>query len=123
MNNTTFNIPKNIIPQFCDRCGAKHHPADMEVISSEDMQVTAKIECSSCKATYLMHITMPMDGVVSGKKSLFKTDLSQGEIKKFSDVAEIENEEILDSIIAMKKVKSFSDLNNLISNNSDEFAD
>jgi DNA-directed RNA polymerase subunit RPC12/RpoP len=122
MNNTTFNIPKNIIPQFCDRCGAKHNPTDMEVINSEDMQVTAKIDCHSCKATYLMHITMPMDGVVSGRKSLFKTDLSQGEVKKFTGVTSIETEEILDSFIAMKKVKSFSDLDNLLSN-SDEFSD
>jgi hypothetical protein len=122
MNNTTFNIPKNIIPQFCDRCGARHNPTDMEVINSEDMQVTAKIDCNSCKATYLMHITMPMDGVVSGRKSLFKTDLSQGEVKKFTGVASIETEEILDSFIAMKKVKSFRDLDNLLSN-SDEFGD
>lgn len=122
MNNTTFNIPKNIIPQFCDRCGSKHQSTDLEIINSEDMQVTAKIDCSVCKATYLMHISMPMDGVVSGRKSLFKTDLSQGEVKKFSGVASIETEEILDSFIAMKKVKSFSDLSNLLSN-SDELSD
>ena len=123
MNNSPFNIPKNIIPQFCDRCGSKHHPTDMEIISSEDMQFIAKIDCHNCKATYMMHITMPMDGMVSGRKSLFKTDLSQGEVKKFTGVSNIENEEILDSFIAMKKIKSFSDLDTLLSSNSDEISE
>lgn len=122
MNNSSFNIPRNIVPQFCDRCGSRHEPDDLEIISSEEMQVTAKIDCKSCKATYMMHITMPMDGLVSGRKSLFKTDLSQGEVQKFAGTTNIDNEEILDSFIAMKTVGSYKDLEALISGDSDEIS-
>jgi hypothetical protein len=102
-----------LVPNFCDRCGAKHQKTDLEVVNQDMERIVCRVACSNCGTGYMIHINSPADGVVAAKKASYKSDISNSEIKKFSNTERIENEEILDVFIALKEVKTIKDFNYL----------
>ncbi len=103
----------SIIPNYCDKCGSKHQKADLEVIESENSNLVCKLNCTTCKNVYMIHVTSTPDGVISAKGAKFKLDISDQEMKKFSGSDQIAKDEILDVFIALKEVQTLEDFDTL----------
>ena len=124
LQNLIQQIPA-IVPNFCDRCGVKHSQNDFEIVSQEIDKVICKLSCLSCGNTYIIHVNTPLDGsgVFSARRASFPSEISTEEIKKFSNVESINNEEILDVFIALREVKNIDDFNILFSRKGNETSD
>lgn len=109
----------NLVPNFCDRCGARHTKSDLEVVSQDNERIICRIACTNCSTGYMIHINSPAEGVVAAKKASYKSDITTSEFKKFSNTDEIENDEILDVFIALKEVRTINDFNILFAAESD----
>lgn len=104
-----------LLPNFCDRCGAKHEKSDLEIVSQDFDKVVCRLGCINCGSSYMIHINSPAEGIVAAKKSAFKIDASVEEIKKFSMTDEINQDEILDVFMALKDVSTLKDFDILFS--------
>lgn len=104
-----------LIPNFCDKCGAKHNKTDIEIINQDFSGISCRLDCHNCGNSYIMYINSPSDGVLAGKKALLKTDINASEMKKFSNMERLDNNEILDALLALKNINDISDFNGLLS--------
>ena len=104
---------QSIVPNFCEKCGAKHMKTDLEVVERSLDKMVCKLSCTSCQNTYIIHLTASPEGLLTQRKS-FKSDLTQEEYKKFSNFQDIEKEEILDVFVAINSLESIDDLKNLL---------
>jgi hypothetical protein len=100
-----------LIPNFCDKCGAKHNKTDIEIINQDMNGISCRLDCHNCGNSYMMFINSPSDGVMAGKKIQLKTDITSEEMKKYSSLEKIESTEILDALIAFNKVSNIDDFN------------
>jgi malate/lactate dehydrogenase len=105
-----------IIPNYCDKCGSRYDRDDLEIVNQEMGTVTCRLDCKKCGNSYVMHISNPVDGMLAAKKANIKTDITADEMRKFSEVDKIDNEEILDVFIALKAVRNVNDLQDLLGN-------
>ena len=103
----------DLLPKFCDKCGTRHVESDLEQISTEGNKSTFKLECKSCKNTYLFHISSPLGGVLSAKRFPFKPTITSKELKKFADSEIIDDNEVLDIYTNLKSVGTIDDFNRL----------
>lgn len=104
----------NLVPAYCDKCGTKHVKADLEILEHTFDRVVCKLNCTACQNSYMIHVSMPTEGLISAKRAPTKTDISAMEYKKFSSSEKINQEEILDVFIALKDVQTVSDLEVLL---------
>jgi hypothetical protein len=125
LQNLIQQVPA-IVPNFCDRCGAKHSQSDFEIVSQDIEKVMCKLSCYSCGNTYIIHVNTPIDGsgIFSARRASFPSEITTEEIRKFSNVESINNDEILDVFIALRDVKNIDDFNVLFSSevNNTSFA-
>lgn len=98
-----------LMPHFCDRCGSRHDRTDMEVMNVDSDKIVCKLECNNCKNVYLFHVNTPQDGVLSTKRAAIKSDVSGEEMRKFSEVDQLQKDEVLEVFSDMKEVSSISD--------------
>lgn len=103
----------NAIPRYCDKCGAKYNHNDLEIVMNDDSKAVCKLGCTNCSNSYLIHVTNNGDGMLSMSRGPVQSDLSADELKKFSDFAQIENNEILDVYIALGSVQTLTDFESL----------
>lgn len=101
----------SIMPHFCDKCGAKHDQGDLEFVFNDTAKAMCKLSCKNCGNMYMIHINSPMDGMLSAKRSSFKSEISAKEMNKFSGSPRIESDEILDVFNALKGIKNIEDFN------------
>jgi uncharacterized Zn finger protein len=103
-----------LIPQYCDRCGAKHVQTDFEVVFNEKSKVMCRLSCSNCGNIYMIQLNGQTEGgVISAKRTGFKSEITQQEMDKFSDTSLINTNEIIDVYDALKAVKTIEDFNKL----------
>ena len=100
-----------LIPNFCDKCGTKHNKADIEIINQDPSGISCRLDCHNCGNSYLMYLNSPSDGVLSGRKAIIKTDISNSEMRKYTNADILEDNEILDVLITLKEVKNINDFN------------
>lgn len=112
-NQLLQNIP-NFIPNFCDRCGAKHSKHDLEIVNKDPDRFVCRVMCSNCGNISLMQVNIMPDGGVNAKRASVISDILPNEISKFSNSPKIAEEEILDVMIALEKVNSIGDLEYLL---------
>lgn len=113
MENIIKQIP-HLIPNFCDRCGARHVKSDLEILNSDLDKVTCRLVCRNCGNIYMLQVGTGSDGMSAKKASVFSDIKSQSEARLFSNKSPISSEEIVDVIIAMKSVRNFDDFRKLI---------
>ncbi len=103
-----------IIPHYCDKCGAKHNHADLEVIYNENSKVMCKLNCKSCGNSYMIQVHSQMDGaMLSAKRTPYKSEITNKEITKFSELPRIDTDEIIDVYNTLQKITSIEDFNKL----------
>ena len=107
-----------ILPNYCDVCGSKHGKEDLELVTQENDKIICRLACNTCGNVYMININSSVGGLAV-RRAPFKADISANEMKKFSNVDEINNEEILDVFIALKEVGSIRDFDVLFSKDSD----
>lgn len=112
----------SLVPNYCDKCGAKHANGDFEIISQDNEKALCKLNCYSCGNSYIINVTLPGDHNehLSARRAPFISDLNMEEIRKFSNVEKIDNEEILDVFMAINEVKNFNDLKTLLNGRKDD---
>lgn len=103
-----------MLPKYCDKCGAKHDHADFEIVTSGKNKAMCKMTCKNCGNAYMIHVNSPVEGVLSSKRSAFKSEITAKEITKFSNSSKIESDEIIDIYKGLESVKTIDDFNNLI---------
>lgn len=113
LNNILQQISA-IIPNYCDKCGSKHEKSDFEIINQDMNGITCRLDCKKCNNSYVMHINNPGDGMLAAKRANMRADITTEEMRKFSNVSEIEKDEVLDALIALKSVKNVEDLEDLL---------
>lgn len=106
----------DLLPKYCERCGARHDESDLDEVNSDQKKATFKLQCKSCGSTYLFHVSSPMAGVLSSKKMPFKPAITTSELKKFSKSDRINEDEVLDIYSSMKQVATIEDFNKLFVN-------
>lgn len=99
----------NVIPSYCDKCGAKHNKEDVEIIAQDLDKMALRLTCTNCNTNYMIQVQSPSEGVLSAKKTSSRTDINSAEIRKFTEFDAINNEEILDVHMAMKGVNNLKD--------------
>jgi hypothetical protein len=102
-----------LIPNFCDKCGSKHNKTDIEIINQDPSGISCRLDCHNCGNSYIMYINSPSEGVLAGKKALLKTDVTASEMKKFSGMDKLDNNEILDALVALKNIRNIKEFNNI----------
>ncbi|MEP7103991.1 MAG: hypothetical protein ABI721_04765 [Candidatus Dojkabacteria bacterium] len=100
-----------LIPNFCDKCGAKHNKNDVEIINQDPNGISCRLDCHNCGNSYVMFLNSPSEGVLAGRKAVIKTDISNSEMRKYTNAEILDNNEILDALIALKEVKNIKDFN------------
>lgn len=113
LNNILQQISA-IIPNFCDKCGTKYEKSDFEIINQDMNGIICRLDCKHCMTNYVMHINNPAEGMLAAKKANMKADITVEEMRKFSNSEKIDNEEVLDALIALKNVRNVSELENLL---------
>lgn len=113
LNNILQQISA-IIPNYCDKCGAKYEKNDFEIINQDPNGITCRLDCKSCNNSYVMHVNNPAEGMLAAKRASMKADITADEMRKFSNVDKIDNEEVLDALIALKSVKNVDELQKLL---------
>lgn len=114
LNQLLQQIP-NAMPNFCDKCGAKHNKEDMEIVAQDAEKLTLRLTCNNCSNTYMIQIQSPSEGVIAARKTVSRSDISVGEMRKFVESENIDNDEILDVVIALKGVSTIKDFEVLFS--------
>lgn len=104
-----------IMPHFCDKCGTKYNPTDIEIVGNNSNRVTCKINCNNCGNNYMMQVNSPSEGVLAAKRAEFKSEMTTKEIGKFSAADKINADEIIDLHDQIKALKTVSDIERLIS--------
>lgn len=112
-NQFIQNIP-NFIPNFCDRCGAKHSRQDLEIVNRDPEKLVCRLSCGSCGNINLMQVNVMPDGAVNAKRASIISDISPVEVNKFSNSSKIAEDEILDVILALEDVKQIEDFEILL---------
>lgn len=107
--NQILQQAPNLIPNYCDKCGAKHSNEDLEIIGQEIDKISLRLTCNNCNTMYNIQIQSPTDGVFASRKSISKSDISASEMKKFTDSENIDDDEILDVVLALKNVSTIKD--------------
>lgn len=111
--NTTINqilqqLPQ-VVPNYCDKCGAKHSKEELELIGQEQDKISLRLTCSACGSNYMIQIHNPSEGVFAARKTVSRSDVSVGEAKKFIESDNIDGDEILDVVLALKNVNTLKD--------------
>lgn len=115
LNNILQQISA-IIPNYCDKCGAKYEKSDFEIINQDQNGVSCRLDCKSCNNSYVMHINNPAEGMLAAKRASMRADITTDEMRKFSNVDTIDNDEVLDALIALRNVKNVNDLEEILNN-------
>lgn len=103
----------NLVPKYCDKCGAKHSQSDLTILDEGSEKVVCKLQCTNCNNTYMIHVQNSHEGVVA-KRANIKSEITQNEYQKFAKSASIESEEILDVYMALEAVDSIADFDALV---------
>jgi len=103
----------NVVPNFCDKCGSRHSKEDVEIVAQEHDRISLRLTCTSCGSTYMIQVQSPAEGVVAARKTVSRSDISVGEMRKFIESETIDSEEILDVVLALKKVSTLGDFDHL----------
>lgn len=103
-----------IIPNYCDKCGHRYEKDNFEIINQDQNGVSCRLDCSNCNNSYVMHINNPSEGMLAAKRAPIKGDITVDEMRKFSVMDRIDNEEVLDAIIALKGVHNVKDLEKVL---------
>ncbi len=111
-NNLMQQI-SHVMPHFCDKCGGRHDPTDLEIVFNSNAKAVCKLSCKNCGNTYMIHVNSPVDGMLAAKRSEYRSEITGKEINKFSNVSAIASNEIIDVFDALKKVKTIDDFNKL----------
>lgn len=114
INQLLQQIP-HVMPNFCDKCGARHNKEDMEIVAQDQDKLSLRLTCNNCSSTYMIQIQSPSDGVLSARKTVSRSDISVGEMRKFVESEIIDNDEILDVVLALKNVATIKDFEVLFS--------
>jgi len=104
----------SLLPNYCDKCGARHEIGDLQIIKQDMSKVICRLGCNSCNNSYLIHINIPLDGIVTAKRTSFVSDITKEEFQKFSELQKINNEEVLEVFVALKEVSEMKDLEYLL---------
>ena len=103
----------SIMPQYCDKCGARHDNKDLEIVFNSNSKAVCKLNCPNCGNSYMIHVNSPAEGMVAAKRSEYKSEITAQEITKFSNIKEIDSNEVIDVFNSLKSVSSIDDFNNL----------
>ncbi len=114
INQLLQQIP-NVMPNFCDKCGNKHNKEDVEILGQDTEKLSLRLTCNNCNSTYMIQIQSPSEGVIAARKTVARTDISVGEMKKFVESENIDSDEILDVVLALKQVSTKKDFEVLFS--------
>lgn len=115
LNNILQQISA-IIPNYCDKCGARYERSDFEIINQDQNGISCRLDCKNCNNSYVMNINNPAEGMLAAKRANMRADITVEEMRKFANVDTIDNEEVLDALIALKGVRNISDLEKLLNN-------
>jgi len=123
LKNMLKNLPLNqllqqmpqVVPNFCDKCGARHSKEDIEVLGMghEQDRISLRLTCENCKSIYMIQVQSPSEGVLAARKTITRSDISTGETMKFGEAEDIHVDEILDVVLALKHVSTISDFDHL----------
>lgn len=103
----------NLVPKYCDKCGAKHSPADLNILDESSEKVVCKLQCSNCNSSYMIHVQNTIEGV-SARRANVKSEITKKEYQKFARSEKIASEEILDVYMALETVESIADFDALV---------
>ncbi len=111
-----LNQISSIIPNFCDKCGYKHAHSDLDLVSQEGNKAICRLNCSNCGANYLIHVNMPVPGIVAASKTpAFKSEINKEEVKKFANISSIDSDDIIDIHESLQKIKTIDDFDKYLS--------
>ncbi|MCS7317180.1 MAG: hypothetical protein NZZ41_02505 [Candidatus Dojkabacteria bacterium] len=99
----------NFIPNYCDRCGAKHSKADVEIVSNSSKNILARLVCKNCGNISMMQVNLSLDGINAKKTSVYSDISSKNEVNKFFGLDPISTIEVADVFMILKGVKSYND--------------
>lgn len=115
-----FNNPNLVMPQFCDKCGARYLQENIEMINNQQDRVTCKIQCGNCGNGFIMSINSPVPGAYAARRDPFRSEISSMEIKKFMTFDRIRPDDIISVFDKLKTVNTISDFNKLIAEAEEE---
>lgn len=117
-NNQLLQQLKAILPNFCDKCGSKMDTEDLEILNNQADRATCRLTCKTCGNSYVMHAQTSIAGlppVMAIKDTIsapqIKSELTNEEKQKFSNMNQIHTDEIIDVFQSLKKVTSIKDFN------------
>ena len=83
----------DIIPSYCDKCGAYHDKEMIELIDKNDTLTIVYLMCNNCLTKSILYVVKPLNNMVN--KYRLNIDLDSSEIKKFAGKDTISSDDIL----------------------------
>jgi hypothetical protein len=115
-NNKEIKDILDIIPSYCDKCGAYHDKGMIELIDRNDNLTIVYLMCDNCLTKSILYVVKPLNNMVN--KYRLNVDLDSSEIKKFAGKEAISTNDILNvfKVIKDKKYSKADDFIKKISN-------
>lgn len=110
-NHNIFSEVSKIIPQYCDKCGAKHSSRDLHVLEQSSSVLVCRLSCTNCNNVYVLQIHKDGSGGVTAKKSSIKQEFANElEERKFQDLEVIALDEVLEVYNILESLKTVQEL-------------
>lgn len=91
----------DLIPSFCDKCGAFYNKDKAEIIDQEnDNVIVTYIMCDNCMSKNIMYVVKPLNII---NKSRLNIDLRREEITFFAGKPAISTNEVIEVFESLKK--------------------
>ena len=100
----------NIVPKFCDSCGAEFTRDGIQIIGNKSGVITCRTHCASCSSTHILNVTIPVNGVGIASRSPVNVDLSSAEeFDKFAGKAAVSSDDAIDTYKTLDSMQSVND--------------
>jgi hypothetical protein len=90
----------NTIAKFCDKCGTKYTPDNLEIIQESVVSSIIHFSCQKCKASHIATYIKPLG---MSHRVAVNSDLDSTEFSKFQRNGETSPDEILEIYTYLKE--------------------
>ncbi len=104
-NNPDIKEILDIIPSYCEKCGAFHDKNLVELIDKNENVTIAYIRCENCLNKNIIYIVKPLNNMVN--RFRLSVDLDDSEIKKFAGKESVSSDDVL-NIFKLTKMENFN---------------